>query len=220
MTHPDDSLEYQVGIELDDQRIAWSFPDAGVMVSTFIKNGTLNTNGKLFKVEHLHGVQPFASDSEMRLLQKELPQRVAYWVDNKTPYCLIRQPGQHFCLSCGDFVVRILYPGTHPLIPALPRDFLRTSGPTYTTDDLLLYLVGLHHQPDKHSKLAKLATMDLPAVMRDDIISMIAGSEPDSPAVAAVAARLPPATPVAQKSVVKPPTASKIATRRQHAKKL
>jgi len=220
LTHPDNSLEYQVGIELDDQRIAWSFPEAGVTVSEFIKKGEFNANGKRFKVEHLHGIRPFASDADMQVLRKQLPARVASWVDNETPYCLLRQPGQHFCLSCGDFVVRILYPGAHPLIPALPRDFLRVTGPAYTTDDLLLYMVGLHGLPDRRSMLEKLATMDLPAVMREDIISMIEGGEPDSVATAAVAVRAPLAEPVAQKPVAKPATAGRVATRRQQTKKL
>ncbi|HTD91215.1 MAG TPA: hypothetical protein VK663_11175 [Burkholderiales bacterium] len=220
LTHPDNSLEYQVGIELDDQRIAWSFPEAGVTVSEFIKKGEFNANGKRFKVEHLHGIRPFASDADMQVLRKQLPARVASWVDNETPYCLLRQPGQNFCLSCGDFVVRILYPGAHPLIPALPRDFLRVTGPAYTTDDLLLYMVGLHGLPDRRSMLEKLATMDLPAVMREDIISMIEGGEPDSVATAAVAVRAPLAEPVAQKPVAKPATAGRVATRRQQTKKL
>ena len=220
LTHPDNSLEYQVGIELDDQRIAWSFPEAGVTVSEFIKKGEFNANGKRFKVEHLHGIRPFASDADMQVLRKQLPARVASWVDNETPYCLLRQPGQNFCLSCGDFVVRILYPGAHPLIPALPRDFLRVTGPAYTTDDLLLYMVGLHGLPDRRSMLEKLATMDLPAVMREDIISMIEGGEPDGLATATVAARAPLAEPVAQKPVAKPATAGRVATRRQQTKKL
>jgi hypothetical protein len=218
ITHPDGDLEYQVGVELEDQRIAWSFPTAGVTVSNFIKRGTINVHDKPFQIEHLHGIRPFANDAEMRLLQKALPQRVAQWVDSDTPYCLLRQPGQQFCLSCGDFVVRILYPGNHPLVPALPHDFLRMTGGAYTTDDLLLYLVGLHNLPDKRSMLDKLATLDLPAVMREDIVSMIEGITPSTPP-AAVAVTPPPATQAAQKPAVKP-AAGKIAARRQQARKL
>ena len=144
------------------------------------KKGTINANGKDFKIEHLHGVRPFANDAQMRALQKELTQRVAQWVDNETPYCLFREPGGRFCLSCGDFVVRILYPGTNPLIPALPRDFSHRPGAASTTDDLLLYLVGIYNLPDKHAKLARLAVLDLPANMREDIITMIEDSEPDA----------------------------------------
>ena len=219
ITHPDGDLEYQVGVELEDQRIAWSFPTVGVMVSDFVKRGTINVQGKPFQIEHLHGISPFSVETEMRALQKALPQRVAQWVDSDTPYCLLRQPGQQFCLSCGDFVVRILYPGNHPLVPALPHDFLRMTGGAYTTDDLLLYLVGLHNLPDKRSMLDKLATLDLPAVMREDIVSMIEGIEPNTPSTA-VAVSPPPAAPAAQKPAVKPPAPGKIAARRPQARKL
>ena len=218
ITHPDESLEYQVGIELEDQRIAWSVPNAGVIVSEFIKNGTLNANGTSLRVEHLYGIRPFANDAQMHVLQKELSQRVAQWVDNETPYCLMRKPGESFCLSCGDFVVRILYPGFSPLVPALPQDFAHGQGRAHTTDDLLLYLVGIYNFPDKHSKLARLASLDLPANMRDDITTMIEDGESDAPATA-VAATPAPASPVAKTSPEKP-ARSKIASRRPQSKKL
>ncbi len=219
ITHPDESLEYQVGIELEDQRIAWSVPNAGVIVSEFVKNGTLNANGTLFKIEHLHGLRPFSNDAEMRVLQKELSQRVAQWVDNETPYCLMRKPGERFCLSCGDFVVRILYPGFSPLVPALPKDFAQGRGKAHTTDDLLLYLVGVYNLPDKYSKLARLAALDLPASMRDDITTMIEDSEPDTPAATAIAATPAPTTPVA-KTTPEKPARSKIASRRPQNRRL
>jgi hypothetical protein len=223
ITHSDNSLEYHVGIELDDQRIAWSFPNAGVIVSEFVKNGTINANGKNFKIEHLHGIRPFSNDAQMRMLQKELPQRVAQWVDNETPYCLFRAPGEPFCLSCGDFVVRILYPGTLPLIPSLPKDFSHAPGTASTTDDLLLYLVGIYNLPDKYAKLARLATLDLPANMRADIITMIEDNEPDeSEPATAIAATPLPATkpPVITASPAAKPVQSKIASRRPQNKKL
>ena len=219
ITHPDESLEYQVGVELEDQRIAWSVPNAGVVVSEFIKKGTLDANGKSFKIEHLHGIRPFTNDAQMRVLQKELTQRVAQWVDNETPYCLIRQPWEQFCLSCGDFVVRILYPGATPLVPALPRDFVRVLGAGYTTDDLLLYLVGVHNLPDKHAKLARLAALDLPASMREDIAIMIEDSERNTPVATTVATTPAPASAVA-KPLPEKPARSKIASRRQLSKKL
>jgi hypothetical protein len=223
LTFPDGSLEYQIGIELEDQRIAWSVPNVGVMVSTFIKEGILDANGTEFKIKHLHGIKPFRRDAEMRRLQKELTQRVAQWIDDQTPYCLQRTPGQPFCLSCGDFVVRILYPGASPITPALPRDFVRITGPTYTTNDLLLYMAGLHDQPDKQSMLAKLATMDVPAVMREDIVSMIGLDE--TSVTSTITARQPDRTPlsssvpIAKEPATKLPPASRVATRRQLARK-
>jgi hypothetical protein len=220
ITHPDESLEYQVGIELEDQRMAWSVPNAGVIVSEFIKKGTLDANGTVFKVEHLYGIRPFANDAQMRVLQKELTQRVAQWVDNETPYCLFRKPGEPFCLSCGDFVVRALYPGFSALVPAMPSDFSQGHGRAHTTDDLLLYFVGIYNLPDKHAKLAKLAALDLPAGMRGDIATMIEDSEPEDASSATALAAAPASTaPVAKPSAEKP-AKSKIASRRPQSKKL
>ncbi len=226
ITHPDGDLEYQVGIELEDQRIAWSFPDAGVMVSEFVKKGTINSNDKVYKIEHLHGIRPFLHDADMGALQKELARRVAQWIDAETPYCLFRRAGEAFCLSCGDFVVRVLYPGPHPLFPALPRDFVRMTGAAYTTDDLLLYFVGLHGLPDKRAMLAKLATLEMPALMREDIIAMIDDTESTPPpATAAAAAKTVPAstsknTAAVQQPTVKPAPPGRIATRRMLGKKI
>ena len=218
LTHPDGSLEYQVGIELEDQRVAWSFPNIGVMVSEFIRKGTLDANGMVFKVEHLHGVRPFHRDAQMRVLQKEVTQRVAQWVDNQTPYCLLRERGQPFCLSCGDFVVRILFPGPTPLTPSLPRDFLRVTGPMYTTDDLLLYMVGLHDLPDRAAMLSELAKMHVPAALREDLVAMIGTDDPA--ATAAPVATAPVTAPIAQKPAAKPAATGRIATRRQQARRL
>ena len=39
ITGPDGEHESQVGIELPDHRIAWSFPELGVLVSPFIASG-------------------------------------------------------------------------------------------------------------------------------------------------------------------------------------
>jgi len=219
ITHPDESLEYQVGIELEDQRIAWSVPNAGVIVSDFIKKGTLNANGTVFKVEHLHGIRPFANDAEMRVLQKELTRRVVQWIDDKTPYCLFRRPGDDFCLSCGDFVVRVLFPGFSPLAPALPPDFARGRDRAHTTDDLLLYLVGIYNLPDKRSKLARLSQLNLPGSVREDIVTMIEDSEPETPTLIAAPATASPSPTAAHMRPAKPP-ASKIASRRTQAKKL
>ena len=81
ITHPDGSLEDQVGIETNDQRIAWSFPTAGVIVSEFVKQGEIVVNGNTFRIEHLHGVRPFTSNAEMQTLQQQLVRRIAFWID-------------------------------------------------------------------------------------------------------------------------------------------
>lgn len=216
ITHPNGELEYQVGIELDDQRIAWSFPQAGVMVSEFVTSGAISIKGSTYKIEHLYGLRPFARDADMRLLQRELPRRVAQWIDDGVAYCLLRMPGQPFCLSCGDFVVRILFPGTHPLIPALPADFLRAGGGIATTDDLLLYLAGLYTLPDLPAMRARLATLDLPAPMRGDLQSMIERLEPKAQTFAQAATPAQTAGP----AYVKPAPGRRVAVRRTQAKKL
>lgn len=223
ITHDDGSLEYHVGIELEDQRIAWSFPNGGVIVSEFIKKGTISVNGKDFKIEHLHGIRPFNNAAEMRTLQKEITPRVAQWVDDETPYCLFRRPGEPFCVSCGDFVVRILYPGFSPLVPALPRDFSQGPGRAATTDDLLLYLVGIHNLPDKHARLARLAKLDLPPNMREDIIAMIEDGEPGTPdtAIAAAPSPTPPLVkPAATVATPAKPDPSRMAIRRPQNRRL
>jgi len=152
---------------------AWSFPGSGVTVVDFIKNGTVESGGKIYKVEHLHAIRPLRSDREMQTLRNDLPQRVAIWIDNETPYCALRRPNERFCLSCGDFVVRILFPSTNPLSAGLPQDFIRTAGQTPTTDDLLLYMLGMHALPDAKSRLGRLAKLDVPETLRRDLQDLL-----------------------------------------------
>jgi len=173
ITHPDGTLEDQVGIEMEDQRIAWSFPGAGVMVSPFIKLGAIEAGGTLYRVEHLHGVRPFRTAREMQVLRQDLVRRVAIWVDSETPYCVFREPDQPFCLSCGDFVIRLLFPSPNGVSASFPRDFLRTTGATPTTDDLLTYMLGMHTLPDYRSRMNRLASLDLPATLHQDVANML-----------------------------------------------
>ena len=179
ITHPDGTLEDHVGIEMEDQRIAWSFPGSGVTVADFIKNGTVESGGNTYKVEHLHAVRPLRSDREMQTLRGDLSRRVAIWVDDETPYCVFRRPDERFCLSCGDFVVRILFPSTNPLSAGLPRDFIRPVGRTPTTDDLLLYMLGMHSLPDAKSRINRLAMLDVPDTLRRDLRDLLQGQLAD-----------------------------------------
>lgn len=213
ITHPDGTPEDQVGIELEDQRIAWSFPGAGVIVSGFVKNGVLNIAGKPFFIEHLHGIRPFRTAGEMQTLRNDLSRRVAYWVDEETPYCIFRQPGERPCFNCGDFVASILFPATNTLMIGLPEDFTRTPGNMATPDDLLMYMLGLHALPDAKSRLEKLATMDLPYSLRLDVAQMLA----DHPALSALAAATG-ATTAGPAPVRKP--VSRIAIRRTQSRRL
>jgi hypothetical protein len=205
--HPDGTPEDQVGIELEDQRIAWSFPGAGVIVSDFMRYGMLSVAGKMFKIEHLHGIRPFRNPGDMQALRNDLAQRVAYWVDESTPYCIFRQPGEQMCLNCGDFVARILFPATNALMVGLPEELTRAVGSTPTTDDLLIYMLGLHTLPDTKTRLARLAALDLPETLRLDVVAML---QPDEASTTDTIA-----SPVPGK---KP--ASRIATRRIQNKRL
>jgi hypothetical protein len=205
--HPDGTPEDQVGVELEDQRIAWSFPGAGVIVSDFMRYGMLSVAGKMFKIEHLHGIRPFRNPGDMQVLRSDLARRVAYWVDEETPYCIFRQPGEQLCLNCGDFVARILFPATNALMVGLPEELTRAVGSTPTTDDLLIYMLGLHTLPDAKTRLARLATFDLPETLRLDVVAMLQPDETST--TGAIAGPVPGRKPV-----------SRIATRRIQNKRL
>lgn len=193
ITHPDGTLEDHVGIEMEDQRIAWSFPGSGVSVAEFIKNGTVESDGKIYKVEHQYAVRPLRSAQEMQSLRANLTRRVAVWVDDETPYCAFRRPEESFCLSCGDFIVRIIFPSTNPMSAGLPRDFVRNLGQALTTDDLLLYMLGLHNLPNSKSRLDKLATLNLPLSLQKDVRDLLNTqqlADADQPAPAKSKARV------------------------------
>ena len=181
ITHPDDTLEYHVGIELPDQRIAWSFPGLGVAVSPFIASGSVEVNGVEYGIQHLYAIRPFPDDARMKALQESLTYRVAQWIDDETPYCAHRTPNGPFCLSCGDFVVRILFPGRVYHMVDFPRDFFRApSGSGPSTDDLLLYLVGLNELTGRDAALKRVAALSLPPALREDLSDLLAAVYSDA----------------------------------------
>lgn len=97
---PDGDEETLVGIELPDQRIAWSFPELGVVVSPFIGMGLVQAGGKQFEVQHLYGLRPFSDDESMRRLEAQLLTRVLLWVEDTTPYCNPQGgSSDQFCIS-------------------------------------------------------------------------------------------------------------------------
>ena len=197
LTHPDETLEYQVGIELADQRIAWSFPGVGVAVSPFVESGSIEVDGTRYGIEHLYGIRPFPDEASMRALQNEIGPRVALWIDDEVPYCVHPTRGGPFCVSCGDFVVRVLFPGHTRQIPALPRDFFRApvgSGSMPSTDDLLLYLLGLSDFPGKEARLKRIDELALPQALREDISQLVL--EMDAGAASAPAVATAPRTSV------------------------
>jgi hypothetical protein len=171
---PDDSLEVQVGVELADQRIAWSFPTLGVTVSPFIEAGELEAGGHVYGVWHLYGLRPFPDEGSMTRLRRELPARVERWQKAGLPYCLDDGP-RGDCISCLGFVMRALFPGRNGY-PQVPADFTRTrAGHQYTPDDLLLYLSGMLELPDRNARLRRLQQQTLPPDLREDLETLIYG---------------------------------------------
>ncbi|HEV7822154.1 MAG TPA: hypothetical protein VGO84_13315, partial [Burkholderiales bacterium] len=61
--------ETQVGIEMPDQRIAWSFFELGVVVSPFMESGVMPANRKQIEFQYLYGMRPFADEPSMRTLR-------------------------------------------------------------------------------------------------------------------------------------------------------
>lgn len=175
---PDGEREIQVGIELPDGRIAWSFPELGVVVSSFIASGEMQAGKHAYPVRHLYGIRPFRSESAMLELQKDLWRRVIPWVEDATPYCpLAGSPGQS-CLSCLGLVLRVLYPSKTGGMPALPPGFDRSgAAPVYTTDDLLLYQAGLQGKATLAERLARIDTLTLPQNLREDLVDLVQSLE-------------------------------------------
>jgi len=170
---PDESLEVQVGIELADQRIAWSFPELGVVVSPFIDGGTIQAGDNNYEVWHLYGIRPHHDAAAMVRLQKELPARVERWVKAGIPYCLDDAPKAN-CMSCLGLVLRALYPGRADDYPVLPRNFWRAGmGSRFTPDDLLLYLTGMLELPDRNARLQRINQLGLPPDLRLDLEDLV-----------------------------------------------
>jgi hypothetical protein len=170
---PDGALEVQVGIELPDQRIAWSFPGLGATVSEFIEAGTVIAGDAQYEVWHLYGIRPFPDDASMAALQKQLVGRVRPWIEAKTPYCE-NEGRRSGCMSCLGFVLRALFPVRADGYPGLPRDFARTgTAGRYTTKDLLLYLAGMHELPTRQARLERIARLTLPDDLREDLENFV-----------------------------------------------
>ena len=205
LTFPDGDEETAVGIELPDQRIAWSFPELGVVVSPFIGRGLVEAGGKQYEVQHLYGLRPFPDDASMRRLQAQITTRVTLWVEDATPYCNLQGGASNqFCMSCLGFALRVIFPGPTPEYPVVPRGFPRTSRDVYyTTEDLLLYLVGLHGVRGKKAQLRRIKALALPQTLREDAIRIVNANAPA--ATVAVAKNRPGARPPTKSVPQRPP---------------
>lgn len=170
LTRPDGILETQVGIELPDQRIAWSVPDRGVIVSPFAETSEFTAKGRAYQMRYLYGLRPFADDATMHTLSEAMQARVFPWVEHEVGYCELNgEPGE-LCVSCLGFVLRMLFPGHFPGTPSLPADFARIgTGEHYTTEDLLVYLANLHRSPTSEARMERIGEAPLPESLREEL---------------------------------------------------
>ena len=201
LTFPDESLETLVGIEMPGRKIAWSFPDLGVVVAPFVESGVVAAGGKEYRVSHLYGIRPFADEAAMGALRKALVARVERWAAAGTPYCDNDGPRSQ-CMSCLGFVLRVLFPGRRTDYPDLPTDFRHALYPkSYSTEDLLLYLTGMMDLRNREARLTRLGELALPDALRADVVELIEAMEAADTDTAIAAATPPPArapTPVSR----------------------
>lgn len=175
---PDGAAEMQVGVELADQSIAWAFPGMGVSVSPFIEAGAVAGSDGLYEVTHLFGIRPFPDDEAMTRLAAALPVRVMPWIDDSVPHCDLDPPHREACVSCLGFVLRMLFPGPFPGYPSLPADFKQArAGERYTTEDLLIYLAGLHRLATRESRTVRIHALDIPENMRDELLRVVSSDD-------------------------------------------
>jgi hypothetical protein len=195
ITGPDGEPESQIGIELPDDRIAWSFPDLGVVISPFMASGALTARGKSYEVQHLYGIRPFPDEESMRNLQQELAARIAPWMADRVPHCDEERPPNQVCVSCLGFVLRVMYPspaGALAALPTLPADFRSARKNIYTTEDLLLYLTGVPVDAPRQARLARIEVLAIPEGLREQLVR-IAGVPEETPT--AVASQAPAVKP-------------------------
>lgn len=193
ITGPDGEPESQVGIELADGGIAWSFPDVGVFVSPFVGIGTLLANGKQYGIEHLYGLRPFSDPRAMRAFQRDLPARLAPWLEAKVPYCAEELPLERYCVSCLGFTLRVLYPGrTHAALPAVPSDLKTVQKHVYTTEDLLLYLAGIALDAPREQRIKRIQALAVPENLREQLVRIASDVDAATPAGKTEVARASP----------------------------
>ena len=177
ITTSDGERESQIGIEMADQRIAWSLPEVGVVISRFLQSGALLVNGRSYEIEHLYGIRPYPDDESMKILQRELPGRVARWVEARTPHCEQDDAWSSQCVSCLGFVLRVLYPGRTPDQPALPADFRSARRNAYSTEDLLLYLAGVPIDATRETRLKRIESLAVPDGLREQLVRLASAPE-------------------------------------------
>ena len=184
ITGPDGEPETQVGIELEDGRIAWSFPEAGVFLAPFLPAGSFTIGNVRYDIEHLYGLRPFRDEAALRTFARELNGRIAPYLEENTPYCDESGNSDRYCLSCLGFVLRVLYPGATRAYQALPADFKAARRTVYSTEDLLLYLTGVPVDAPRAARIRRIDALAVPASLREELVRISAGIEDVAPAVA------------------------------------
>ena len=205
ITGPDGEPESHVGIELPGDRIAWSFPGLGVTIAPFMKSGNIIADGKLYEVEHLYGLRPLRDNESLRTFQRSVADRVAWWIDEKVAYCDEERPSNRLCVSCLGFVLRVMYPGASPLLPALPADFRSVRRNIYTTEDLLLYLAGVRIDVPRDARLKRIGALDVPDALREQLTRLVSGDGAENTSATASAEPRPSVTRPRGRSVVTSP---------------
>jgi hypothetical protein len=192
ITGPDGEPETQVGIELEDGRIAWSFPEAGVFVAPFLAAGSFTIGSSRYEIEHLYGLRPFRDAASMRTFAAELPARIAPFVEGQTAYCDETGSADRFCVSCLGFVLRVLYPGNTTAFPALPADFRPVRKTLYSTEDLLLYLTGIPAEAPRTTRARRIGALAVPEPLREELTRISTGIEQLAPVAVAKPRRTTP----------------------------
>jgi hypothetical protein len=192
ITGPDGEPETQVGIELEDGRIAWSFPEAGVFVAPFLPAGSVTIGNSRYEIEHLYGLRPFRDAASMRAFATALPARIAPYVESQTPYCDEVGNADRFCVSCLGFVLRVLYPTSPEGLPVLPADFKSARKTVYSTEDLLLYLTGIPVDASRAARVRRIEALAVPESLREELTRISAGIEQLAPVAASKPRRTAP----------------------------
>ena len=171
----------------------------------FMKSGSVIADGKSYEVEHLYGLRPLRDEESLRAFQRVVAERVAWWIDEKTAYCDEERPSNRLCVSCLGFVLRVLYPGVSPLLPALPADFRSARRNIYTTEDLLLYLAGVRIDVPREARLKRIAALDVPDALREELTRLASADGVESASASSARSRAPSVTRPRGRSVVTSP---------------
>ena len=111
----------------------------------------------------------------MRSLRSRLSSQVSLLVNRRVPYCELNGLTAELCMSCMGLVSHVLFPGRTPEYADYPRNFPRIEGAEYhTTEDLLLYLTGLHLPGTEAAQQRRLAALGGPPALREELLRLTA----------------------------------------------